>query len=58
VAVNCWVVPTAILAFTGAMAIETKVGPGAVTVSVVEELMEFDVAEMVVAPCPELVASP
>ena len=39
-------------------AIETRVGPGEVTVRVVEALMEFDVAEIVAAPCPELVASP
>jgi len=52
------VVPTAMLAFTGVIAIETKVGPGAVTVSVVEAPMEFDVAEIVAVPCPELVASP
>jgi hypothetical protein len=39
-------------------AIETNVGAGTVTVSVEEALMEFDVAEMVLAPWPELVASP
>jgi hypothetical protein len=46
------------LGFAGAMAIETKVGPGAVTARVVEALMEFDVAEMVAVPCPEVVANP
>jgi hypothetical protein len=46
------------LGFVGVMAIETKVGPGAVTVSVVEALIAFDVAEMVAVPCPEVVANP
>ena len=46
------------LGFAGVTAIETKVGPGAVTVSVVEALMEFDTAEIVAVPCPELVANP
>jgi hypothetical protein len=46
------------LGFAGVIAIETKVGPGTVTVSMVEALMESDVAEMVAVPCPELVAKP
>jgi hypothetical protein len=46
------------VALVGVIAIETRVGPVTVTVNVVEALIEFEVAEMVAVPCPELVASP
>jgi hypothetical protein len=38
------------LGFAGVMAIETKVGQGAVTVNAVDALIAFDVAEMVAVP--------
>jgi hypothetical protein len=38
------------LGFAGVTAIETRVGPGAVTVNVVEALIAFNVAEMVAVP--------
>jgi hypothetical protein len=56
VAVNCWVVPTGTDALAGVTVIETKTGPD--TVSEVEELIAPDVAEIVVVPCPALVARP
>jgi len=43
-------------ALAGVIAIETKAGP--LTVMEVDEEMELEVAEMVVVPCPELVARP
>ena len=56
VAVNCCAVPRGMLALAGASVIESKAGPE--TVSVVEFEIEPEVAEMVVVPWPELVASP
>jgi hypothetical protein len=56
VAVNGCVVPGAIAAVGGLMAIETSVAD--VTVSSVEPLTEPEVAEMFAVPCAALVASP
>lgn len=50
--------PSEIVAVDGLIVIETRVGPATVTASVVDPLIEFDVAAIVVVPCPELVASP
>ena len=56
VAVNCSVVPAAIEGFVGVTLIETRaVG---VTVRVVEPVMEFKVAAIVVMPGPTLLAKP
>ncbi len=55
-AVNGWLVPSGMEAPDGVIAIEIRAA--APTVIVVEEEMVFDVAVIVVAPCPELVASP
>jgi hypothetical protein len=46
------------LAVSGVTVIDNNVGLVVVTASVVEVLIESDVAEIVAAPCPELVASP
>jgi hypothetical protein len=56
VAVNACVVPGAIAAVDGAIAIETRVA--AVTVSGVDSLTEPEVAEMLAVPCARLVANP
>jgi len=56
VAANCCVPPLIIEGFAGVTAIETSVG--AVTVRVVEPLIDPDVAEIVVVPVPAAVASP
>jgi hypothetical protein len=56
VAVNCWVVPDAILGLTGVIAIETSVAE--VTVRVVEPDILPDVAEIVVEPAFTEVANP
>ena len=56
VAVNCSVVPALIEGLAGVTAIDTNVA--AVTVSVVEPLIEPEVAVIVVLPCVEPVASP
>ncbi len=56
VAVNCLVVPMAMLGFAGVTAIETRLAP--VTVSDVLPLTAPDVAIMVVVPVPVLVARP
>ena len=56
VAVNCWVVPRAIVEFTGDTAIEDRAALP--RVSVAEPLTEPRVAVMVVCPEPALVASP
>ena len=56
VAVNCRVVPTAVVELAGVTAIETKLA--LVTVSDAEPLMEPDVAVMVVVPVPTPVAKP
>ena len=48
VAVNCWVVPRAMDGFAGETAIETSAA--AVTVSVVEPVIEPEVATMLVVP--------
>ena len=45
-----------IAALLGVIAIETKAG--LLTVIVVDPEMEFELAEMVAAPCPELAARP
>ncbi len=55
-AVNCSVVPALIEGPAGVTAIDTNVA--AVTVSVVEPLIEPDVAVIVVLPCATLVARP
>jgi hypothetical protein len=54
--VNCCAVPTAIEGFAGVTAIETSVG--AATESVVDPVMELDVAEIVVAPAASPFARP
>jgi hypothetical protein len=56
VAVNCCIVPNAIDGVAGVTAIETNVA--AVTVTVVDPLMEPVVAVMVAVPSPTLVANP
>jgi hypothetical protein len=56
VAVNCWVVPRAIVEFKGDRAIEDNAA--AFTVSVVEPVTDPSVAVIVVCPLPTLVASP
>jgi hypothetical protein len=56
VAVNCLVVPTAIVELAGVTAMDTKVAP--VTVSDAVPLTEAEVAVIVVVPVPMLVASP
>ena len=56
VAVNCSVPPAVIEGLAGVTAIDTNVG--AVTVSVVEPLIEPEVAVIVVLPCATLVARP
>jgi hypothetical protein len=56
VAVNCWVVPSAIEEFSGDNATEDSAT--APTVSVVEPVIDPSVAVMVVCPVPTLVASP
>ena len=56
VAVNCWVVPSAIEEFSGDNAMEDSAT--APTVSVVEPVIDPSVAVMVVCPVPTLVASP
>jgi hypothetical protein len=56
VAVNCLVVPTAVLEFAGVMAIDTRVA--AVTVSDAVPLTVPDAAVIVVVPVPVLVANP
>jgi hypothetical protein len=56
VAVNCFVVPTAMLEFAGVIAIDTSVAP--VTVSDAVPVTDADVAAIVVVPVPTLVASP
>ena len=53
---NCWVVPRAIVEFTGDNAIEDRAAKP--TVSVVELLTGPSVAVMVVCPAPALLASP
>ena len=55
-AVNCAAVPSGMDALAGVIAIETSVGPD--TVIVVEEEIEFEAAEMVAVPWPEVVARP
>jgi hypothetical protein len=56
VAVNCFVVPTAMVEFTGVIAIEIKLAP--VTVSEAVPLTEPELAVIVVEPMPTLVARP
>jgi hypothetical protein len=56
VAVNCLVVPTAMLELAGVTASETKVAP--VTMRVAVPFTEPEVAVMVVVPVPRLVAKP
>jgi len=56
VAVNCFVVPTAMLEFAGVTAIETRVAE--VTVSVAVPLIPAEVAVMVAVPGPVLLANP
>lgn len=56
VAVYCFVVPTAMLAFNGVTAIETRVAPE--TVSDAVPFTEPEVAVMVAVPVPTPVASP
>ena len=56
VAVNCWVVPSAMEALAGATVIETRAA--AVTVSVVEPVMLPEVALIVAVPVPALVTRP
>ncbi len=56
VAVNCNVVPAAMLAVVGVTAMERSVG--AVTVKLVEPVMPFKEAEMVVVPAATVVARP
>jgi hypothetical protein len=56
VAVNCLVVPTAIVELAGVTVIETKLAP--VTVSVAVPLTDPDVAVTVAVPVPTLVAHP
>ncbi len=56
VAVNCSVAPAVIEGLAGVTAMDSRVG--AVTVSVVEPLIEPDVAVIVVLPCATLVARP
>ncbi len=56
VAVNRCVVPAAIVGFAGATEIETRVA--GVTVSVVEAVMDSNVAAIVVTPLPVAVATP
>jgi hypothetical protein len=56
VAVNCWVVPSAIDAAAGVTAIDTN--DAAVTVTVVDPLIEPVVAVIVAVPSPTLLASP
>jgi hypothetical protein len=55
-AANCWLVPSAIEGFCGDNEIEDSVT--AATVSVVEPVIDPNVAVMVVGPAPRLVASP
>src|SRR5690242_12738394 len=55
-AVNCFVVPTAMLEFAGVTAIETRVAE--VTVRVAVPLIPPDVAVMVEVPGPVLLANP
>ncbi len=55
-AVNCSAVPCVIDTEEGVTAIEDTVAPP--TVRVVEEVTDEEVAVMVTAPCPELVARP
>ncbi len=55
-AVNCCMLPGKLDGLAGVTAIETRAGPP--TASVVEPLMELDVAEMVVMPVPTPVARP
>jgi len=56
VAVNCWLVPSAIDGFAGVIAIETRAA--LVTVRVVEPLTVPELAAIVVVPVPAPVASP
>ena len=56
VAVNCCDVPKGMDDGNGVTAIETRTG--GVTVSVAERLIVPDVAVMVVAPCPRVLARP
>ena len=56
VALNCWLVPRAMDAAAGDMAIET--GTAGVTVKVVDPLTPLKVAVTVADPMPVLVASP
>lgn len=56
VAVNCFVVPMAMLGLAGVTAIETRLAP--VTVSKAVPLVAPEVAVMVAVPGPVLVASP
>jgi len=56
IAANCCVSPSGIVGDSGVTAIETNTG--AVTVSVVELLIDPDVAVIVVLPCAAVVASP
>jgi len=56
VALNCLVVPTAMLEFAGVTAIESRVAP--VTVNDAVPLTEPEVAVMVAVPVPVLVANP
>ena len=53
---NCWVVPRAILEFSGDTVIEMSAA--VLTVSVVEPVTDPNVALIVVCPLPALVASP
>ena len=53
---NCCVVPSAIDGVTGVTAIDTKAA--AVTVSIVDPLIEPEVAVMLAVPSPMLVVSP
>ena len=56
VAVNCSVFPALIDGLAGVTAIDTNIG--AVTVRLVEPLIEPEVAVIVVLPCATLVANP
>jgi hypothetical protein len=56
VAVNCRLLPTGIVAFSGVIAIDTSAA--LLTVIVVDDEIVPDVAVIVAVPCPELVATP
>ncbi len=55
---NCCFVPSAILADNGVTEIETRDGPVATTVRVVDPLIAPDVAVIVLPPSPTLLANP